>query len=234
MKSAVKSPHYAGQIQHYAIGPDLPAYIADRYGAGWTLAMDRQISRHGEPLLMDDFRPGVGCCSITALTYVLDFHQRKNPQIVFPGTIESLFTTIEREAAHHGYSLSRGRMNPLRIGSVVRAVWRNLGYTAHSRSILLVGRKVLMDEIDQDRPLLMNIAFGYYRRHTVTLVGYQVWQKKIGSKIRERVFLKVLDGWTRAERFIDLAAIRNPFSGDYSPFSLFLVAVEQKDQKPQH
>ena len=228
MKLAAKTPRYAGQIQSYVTGSALPAYINDRYGPGWSLTEDRQLAKPGKPLLMADFRPGVGCCSLTALTYLLDYHHRAHDCPANAGTLEGLFTTIENEATHHGYSLTKGRMNPLRISSLARAAWQKSGCKAQSRSLLLIRQQVLKDEISQDRPLLLNIAFGYYRRHTVTVAGYQAWQHKrqSGTGSRELLFLKVLDGWTREERYIDLAAMRCPLSGDFTPFSLTLVWPE--------
>ncbi|MBP1757544.1 MAG: hypothetical protein H6Q62_400, partial [Firmicutes bacterium] len=61
---------------HQPIGLDLPAYLEARYGSGWSLLLDRQVAGLGEALLMDNFRPGVGCCTITALAFVFDYHRR--------------------------------------------------------------------------------------------------------------------------------------------------------------
>jgi hypothetical protein len=235
-------PRLVRPRDHQPIGLDLLAYLEARYGSGWSLLVDRQVAELGEALLMDDFRPGVGCCSITALAFVFAYHRRNSPQLTLPGDIQVLFAQLEKLATHHGYSPTKGRTNPLRISGLVRAAWRQFGCRGRSRSVLQAGRRLMIREIDHNRPALLNIAFGYYRRHTVTLVGYQVWQKGgpakspqhlpsqfsqlRPSKSSEITLLKVFDGWSRTVRYIDFSALCSPLSGDFSLYSLIVVRPE--------
>ena len=211
---------FKGQLQSYAVGPDVAAYLGSRYDGSWSCVARREIRDAGEALLMDDFRPGIGCCSITALTYVFDYYRRVNLMRTIPADLPELFAAVEAQAIHHGYSLAKGRTNPLRIGSIVRKTWRQFNMRGFGHSVLFPTAASLIQMIDNNQPALLNIAFGFYRRHTVALVGYQIWQSTGSGRPRNRLFLKVFDGWSRSERLIDFTAITRPCSRDFSFFSL--------------
>ena len=53
----------------------------------------------------------------------------------------------------------------------------------------------------------MVLAFGYYGNHTVTVVGYNEYERDYGLYTQKKTFIKVYDGWTKQERYIDSSLI---------------------------
>ncbi|WP_010244117.1 C39 family peptidase [Acetivibrio cellulolyticus] len=212
---------YKGQVDGYAVDSDVYSYVNDRYGKGWTLKTSKTVSSAGSALLMNNFRPGVGCCTITALTYVFDYHRRNSSKSKIPSDINTLFSDIENIAVNYGYDKKTGGTNPLDIDNIVKDVWKKYGYTGSGSSLYVFTRGNFTYEIDKNRPALLNISFGYYGNHTVSMVGYRRYTKKniLGGE-SEILFLKVYDNWTTDTRYIDYDAITNPLSGDFSTLSL--------------
>lgn len=208
---------------------DQRAYLTSRYGSEWHPVSGTSLPSPFTALLMDDFRPGIGCCTLTALTAIFAYFQQTQagqddpPQKATQGSHTDLFARVEKQAVRHGYSLTRGRVNPLRIAGLIRSIWHSLGLpgTAHSRYWL--NKRLILRELDAGRPALLNIAFGPYRRHTVTLFGYACWQETNRDQPRTRLLLQVADGWNREPRWIDYTAMTTPWSGNFSFLSLTLI-----------
>lgn len=211
---------YTGQVSGYAVNSDVYGYVNSRYGSGWTLKTTKTVSSVGSALLMNNFRPGVGCCTITALTYVFDYHRRNSGKTKIPSNIQTLFTDIENVAVTHGYNKTTGGTNPLKINNIINDVWKKYGYTGSGTSVYVFTQSDFTTEINNNRPALLNITFGYYGNHSVSMVGYRIYSGSTWLGSSERLFLKVYDGWTTADRFIDYEAITNPTSGDFSTLSI--------------
>lgn len=82
--------------------------------------------------------------------------------------------------------------------------------------LITMGDNEVKKEIDAGRPVIMNIATGYYGNHTVTVRGYDIYRKQhtIG-KIKYYTYyymIAVYDGWTSSVRYIDY--------NDFSKFNL--------------
>ncbi|NCC75614.1 MAG: hypothetical protein EOM08_04170 [Clostridia bacterium] len=195
------------------------AELSARYGGQWDLSARVTVPGAGPPLLMADFRPGIGCCTITALTTVLPQMQRLQSIRVFPDDPQALFDQIEVIAARHGYKPARGRTNPLRIGAIVRELFRLFSISGRAGSSLLVSSRKLRQEIDAGRLFLLNIAFGVYRRHSVAVVGYEIWQNHAENKTRQRLIWLVHDGWNSQVQRVDHKALACPCSRSWSLYS---------------
>ncbi len=211
-----KPNRFSGQIRGYVVGSDLADYMTSRYGSGWQPGQVDEIAGL-DSLIMNDFRPGVGCCSITALTCVFSYALNRLGQ---SQQVSEIFDRIENIAVRHGYSKSKGRTNPFRISAIVRDIWRSFGLAGGGYSRVQAGAAAIRREIDAARPAVLNITFGPYRFHSVTVAGYRTWQQKTTHDIREKLFVKVFDGWTNEVRTIDFSAMTHPFSGDFSTYSL--------------
>lgn len=207
------------QARHYSTESGLADHIAGRYGPGWSLKAGKSLTEAGQGLLMKDFRPGVGCCTITALTFVFDYLRRARGLAGIPASLPEIFAVAENAAVPFGYSRTRGRTNPFLLRWVIRRIWKQFGYSGRARSSYLVRARDLICEINQDRPALLNIAFHDYHAHTVVLAGYQIWRQDTGRH-RELLFLQVYDGWTTGSRFIDYHAMSHICSPGFTPFSL--------------
>jgi hypothetical protein len=60
--------------------------------------------------------------------------------------------------------------------------------------------EIIMEQVGLGHPLLMNIAFGDYKGHTVTVTGYAAYARK-GDPTKR--FVQVYDGWGMSIRYID-------------------------------
>lgn len=224
---------YPGQLRGYALTEPIEAYLVARYGESWQRVNQVTIDAIGPPLLMEDFRPGIGCCTITALTAVFSLIQKSQEIPLLPRDERLLFDQIEALAARHGYRPKRGRTNPLRIGAIVRALFRRFGMSGQAGSVLCLPAHQIRRELDAGWPVLLNIAFGYYHRHTVAVVGYQLWQS-VGPDAqvrRQNLLWLVQDGWSREVRLIDHRAFSRPWSGNCSVYSVTRI---RPDEHPLH
>lgn len=223
-KSALR--HLAKQRPSYLAGSSLTAckaYLASRYGGNWQMTETATLPGSFEALLMDDYRPGIGCCTLTALTAIFHYHQLRAAGKATAEDPLALFSQIESQAVQHGYSLTRGRVNPLRMDGLVRSIWRSQGHIGVTKSVYWPSQKLIIRELQAGRPMLLNIAFGPYHRHTVTLTGFETWQTTDRPRPQNRLLLQVADGWSREYRWIDYTAMAKPGSGSFSFFSLTLI-----------
>jgi len=82
-------------------------YLEARYGGEWQQVSELSLQATDPPLLMNDFRPGVGCCTIAALTATFRQIGRTYGRSLIPVDEHDLFDQIESLAAHHGYRPKR-------------------------------------------------------------------------------------------------------------------------------
>ncbi|MDD2458181.1 MAG: hypothetical protein PHQ83_06725 [Eubacteriales bacterium] len=219
-----------GLLAGYVLTKPDEACLKTRYDGEWQLVHEVNLQANDRPLLMNDFRPGIGCCTITALTAIFRQIQQKEASSMIPFITHSLFDQIESVASHHGYRPKRGRTNPLRIGSIARHLFRLYHLQGQAGSTLFLSARKICHELDHARPVLMNLAFGHYRRHTVTIVGYQIWRDTIKQPSnRQRVFWLVHDGWSQDVRFIDHWALTRPWSGLWSIYSVTRIRPKQSN-----
>ncbi|NCA99030.1 MAG: hypothetical protein EOM70_06600 [Clostridia bacterium] len=220
-KSGIHSTHLCkGQLAGYVLAKPDESCLNTRFGGDWQWVRDVNLPANDRPLLMNDFRPGIGCCTITALTAAFRHIRQQGESSTIPDDTPALFDQIESIAARHGYRPKRGRTNPLRIGSIVRHLFRFYHLKGRAGSTLCLSAAKICHELDHGRPVLLNLAFGFYRRHTVTVVGYQIWQDLSNqTKNHQRIFWQVNDGWNQEIRFIDHWSLTRPWSGHWSIYS---------------
>jgi hypothetical protein len=224
-------PRYPGQIGGYVLSLEPAQYLASRYGPGWSPVRSVHLPGFGQPLLMNDFRPGIGCCSLVALTgWLGNWRAASGPSLLsqaIPADPGELFATVEREAVRHGYSLRKGRTNPFRIPGIVRGLWRRWPGRVRSGTTLVRTGRQIQASIDKGQPALINIAWGYYLTHSVLAVGYQLWQQESGRSLH--LLVEVHDGWSPVPRLIDWPALVRPWSRDCSPHSVTWVQPRLPD-----
>ena len=193
-------------------------------------------------LQMKDFPGRAQHCSITGLTSVFMYYSNQGYDYL-PKNEQTMFQRIMRLARWRGINLGqigffKGGTIPFFIGHLARVTWRFYGYLdgkAELHSFLQSGRRgepeILM-ELDEGRPLLLSLSSGYYKRHTVTVWGYEVWERqkqnipennsndagesstenraRVGdfvinaTGIERRVMLVINDHWSPEKRYIDL------------------------------
>ena len=114
-------------------------------------------------------------------------------------------------AKKYGYT-SRDGISATKINNVVNDVLKDYGYSKSNCKGIYVWnfKNQVKKEIDNNRPVIMNIARGYYGNHTVTVCGYAIYKRsskksKISSN-KTYNMIQVYDGWTTYKRFIDYSA----------------------------
>ena len=196
-------------------GTDRTAYGS----AGITFISEYFSARYGQqPVLKSRVRLPVICmsntalsrrgviknCSVASAARIL-FYWKQQGIFETEDTIQEIYEKAEAAAFRHGYHPKRG-IRAFRIDDMFRDVLQVYGYQAASRPIYGWSfEKDLKPELDAGRPVILNIAGGYYHNHSVTVLGYRIYQP--GDKI----FLTIADGWKAMPRYIDLYAFNREF-----------------------
>ena len=184
---------------------DLTAYINYAHGSGWTLSKRVTLEPDIQNFLMSELEAGVGNCTLTALTRVFAYYRDTEGKVNIPNN-KTLYNDIKSIAEGYGYS--DGGTSPTKINNIINDVFAKYGYAGKGSSSYIPWLLTALDELDNGRPILMNIAFGYYAKHTVTVVGYSVFTRDDEAII----FLKVHGGWSKGNRYIDWQTYATLFS----------------------
>ena len=147
-------------------------------------------------------------CSVVAVTRVVDYSRQQLKLPGIPEDIHELYKFVEEVAEAYGYTDKRGTM-PFFIASITRETFKEYGVKARCRGVYVWSfEKHVVREISEGRPVIMNIARGFYKDHTIVVAGYSIW--KVGDKLYP--MLRVIDGWKKGIHYIDYEA----FSKDIS------------------
>ena len=147
-------------------------------------------------------------CSVVAVTRVVDYYRRTKHIPGIPEDIHELYRFVEEVAESYGYSDKRGTM-PFFIAAITRETFKEYGVKARCRGVYIWSfEKHVVKEISAGRPVIMNIARGFYRDHTIVVVGYSIW--KVGDKFYP--MLRVIDGWKSGIHFLDYEAFAKDIS----------------------
>ncbi|MCR5736805.1 MAG: hypothetical protein K6G64_04055 [Eubacterium sp.] len=184
-------------------------YISQHYGENTTLVA-RKV------LIMDDFSmrdlgEDANNCVLTGITRILSYYLNRSDEMV---DSEIIYDLVKENAVRKGYRRNKG-LGFCRISSVMKRCAEIYGIASRkTRSVYCIRIfKTIMKQIDMQNPLLMNISFGYYRDHTVTIAGYEIYEKKgrFWGKKRYPIVL-VYDGWKKTLMGIDYHKLRVPVS----------------------
>ncbi|WP_051688728.1 C39 family peptidase [Butyrivibrio sp. AE2032] len=147
-------------------------------------------------------------CSVVAVTRVMDYYRRVNKLQQIPEDIHVLYRMVEEVAEAYGYTDKRGTM-PFFISGITREAFKQYGIKARCRGVYIWSfEKHVVKEIAAGRPVIMNIARGFYKDHTIVVAGYSIW--KVGDKLYP--MLRVIDGWKSGIHYIDYEAFAKDIS----------------------
>ena len=147
-------------------------------------------------------------CSVVAITRVIDYYAKRDHLEGIPGDIKQIYKDVETIAQSYGYSDKNGTV-PLFIAGITRECLKRYGIKAKCRGHYIFSfEKHVKREIDNGRPVIMNIARGFYRDHTIVVTGYSLW--KVGK--RTLPILRVSDGWKKGSHFVDYEAFAKDIS----------------------
>ncbi len=204
IRSGWATGNNAGQISGqsgYGGIYDTFAYVNDKYGSGWTASSWGTLEPNVPSFLMNDLEYGTNNCTLTGITRLFAYQRDNNGYTAIPDNV-TLYGDIKAIAEGYGYSGDNGTF-PTKINNIINDTLKKYGISGKGSSTYIWDFNTVKKEIDAGRPLLFNIAFGYYGDHTVSVVGYSVFTRGTGLFQKTTRFFKVYDGWTRSNRYID-------------------------------
>ena len=147
-------------------------------------------------------------CSVVAVTRVLDYYRKTRHIQEIPEDISETYKVVEEIAESYGYTDKYGTF-PLFISGIAKEAFKLYGVKVKCKGVYVWSfENQVVKEISAGRPVIMNIARGYYRDHTIVVVGYSIW--KVGDKLYP--MLRVIDGWKSGYRYIDYEAFAKDIS----------------------
>ena len=179
---------------------DPVTYLSNRYGGTITEKSRKILSL--DSFLMSDINNG-GICSKAAVTRVLLYYAQKYNKI--PNNRTTIYNKV-RSFDSHDYT------DPWYIDDLAQKTLLAYGYSkASSWNVYVWSFKgEVKNEIDNGYPVILSMANGYYYNHTVTVIGYIIYNQKVnhwyGTTNKEYPMIVVYDGWDRKYMYIDYNA----------------------------
>ena len=199
---------------------DAGRYLADRGYQNVRLVKKVELSVLG--FRQSVLEGGVNNCSLCSITRVVQYAAEKKG--TYNTTLKNMYWDIKSYAAKHGYSDNRG--TPFyRIKSVFKYALMSNGIKGRriiTRPSFFDVDKYVCDILDNEMPLLINIAFGYYANHTVTCIGYERYEVIKNNRRTTRLFLRVIDGWNEGESLFDWDSFRKSLSLGIGTFTIIV------------
>ncbi len=194
--------------QPYGGIKNISKYLMEQYGQKGVLV------KRGRSLLMNQMSMEeisgrrTRNCSVVAVTRVMDYYRQTLGLETIPSDIHELYNRVEDIAEDFGYTDKRGTV-PFFIAGITREAFKEYGIKARCRGIYVWSfEKHVVKEISAGRPVIMNIARGFYKDHTIVVCGYSIW--RVGDKLFP--MLRVIDGWKKGIHFIDYESFAKDIS----------------------
>jgi len=196
----------ASEFNGYGGIEDATKYLEASYGLGWTEANAASI-------------PGVACftqseleinsnnCTLASITRIMKYYSGRGYTYI-PSDINVIYKIVREIGIEHGYDPNKTGLfrdlfvyTPWDIDNMVSATWKTLGYSkGYGNNSYFRRFETIKYNIDNSNPLLLNITFGDYKGHTVSVIGYKTFSKAGKKNI---IFVQIYDGWSRTVRYID-------------------------------
>jgi hypothetical protein len=185
---------------------DLAAYLSIEYGPGWSVLSSMTIPDI-DPFTQDILEPGAPNCTLVSITRVMKYHREHGFQKI-ASELDDIYEVVRDVGVSHGYDPGKSGIlrdlfvyTPFEIDNMVHETWKRFQYLGgYGRNAYFLKWKTIMKQLGLGHPLLMNIAFGDYKGHTVTVTGYAAYVRK-GSFAKR--FVQVFDGWSSSIRYLD-------------------------------
>nr|WP_305121004.1 C39 family peptidase [Saccharibacillus sp. JS10] len=154
-----------------------------------------------KPHIQQNFEPnfpGVNNCSMSVITTIFEYY-RNIGYTNINSSLSGLYSDVRTIGVKYGYTPLDGT-SPTKMNNIVNDVWKKYGYSGTGSNQYLYSFDTFTAEIDNRRPAMFNLAYGYYSNHSITVVGYREFKKTEANKAR---FLKEFDNWTTNDRYVD-------------------------------
>jgi len=191
-----------------AAGPggiaDCEKYLKEHYGADPVLEREILLPIETDSNLQMSGRKGAENCSVAAAARVCEYWCSRE-DVKFPHNLADSYQVSEILAAsRHRYTEQKG-LSQFRIKPLLHELTHRYGINLDCRlHILWNYKKHIERELEAGRPVILNIALGYYRNHSVTVAGLREYS--CGGK--QVIMLAIADGWNPGIRYIDMRVFR--------------------------
>lgn len=181
---------------------DCVKYLEDRYGNKINLKSQKSLAM--KSFTMSSFESNVSNCTLTAITRILVYYQNRGYNISMGKSNHVIYEKVKAKAKKYGYSDKKG-LDYTKINDVVDDVLEDYGYPQSKCKAVYIWTfdKEVKKEIDNNHPVIMNIARGYYKDHTVTVCGYAIYKESGLIFDTTHHMIQVYDGWNSSRRYID-------------------------------
>lgn len=179
---------------------NIKKYVENTYGSG-AVEITKKYFLDFPPLLQKDYG-GKNDCTLTCMTAIIHYiTKRKNKAT-------SIYDDVEKIAKKHFYHSALGTSyftirtifnKALKMYCTQKAevgYLKNAGYNQNT----------IVSQIDKNNPLILTMVsdgLGYYKKHSVTVIGYSVYSVNNEKKI----FLRIYDNWNRDIGYLDYEKI---------------------------
>ena len=207
---------------------NISGYLNEKYGErGVLIKQGRPIVMNQQSMEQISGRKTRNC-SVVAVTRVIDYYRKKYKLEGIPEDIKETYKFVEEVAESYGYNDKIGTI-PFFIAGITRDAFREYGIKAKCKGVYVwTFEKQVVKEISEGRPVIMNIARGYYKDHTVVVAGYSIW--KVGDKLYP--MLRVIDGWRSGYHYIDYEAFARDISQSvFGSFNTTVLDIKQNGGK---
>lgn len=187
---------------------NIPKYLFEKYGdKGICVGRGRSLMMNHMSMEEISGRRTRNC-SVVAVTRVLDYYRQTMSISSIPEDIHELYRQVEEIALSYGYTDKRGTV-PFFIAAITREAFKQYGIKARCKGVYIWSfEKHIKREISAGRPVIMNIARGFYKDHTIVVCGYSIW--RVGG--RTYPILRVIDGWNKGIHFLDYESFAKDMS----------------------
>ena len=185
------------------------AHLQANYGREWTFLRANRVRQY-RCLNMNLFS-GQNHCSLAAVAALSRFY-RDQGFVCFPAEDQEIYGFVYHYASQKKMYFKKIGTFTFFMGKMAKALWRRVGYFVHTKNYLYLIQeekiqRLLMGEVDGQRPCIVSFTGGQYRRHSLILYGYLIYEKE-GE---EKVYYLVNDLWSDRPRFVDGTSLANPF-----------------------
>lgn len=205
LTAVLSNVHYDGTDDTaYGYGgiKDVKKYLKSRYGG-----TPESLGRSKYLIMSTSTMSGisgksVNNCSVVAITRVLNYYRSQKGKTRIDSNISTIYGEVEKIAVKYGYTDSDG-LGATKINNVTSDALKHYGYDSTCKGVYVWSfENQVKSEVDAERPVVMNIARGYYGNHSVTVAGYCVYE----TNGKEYPFIYIVDGWAASYRYIDYNA----------------------------
>ncbi len=209
--------------QPYGGITNIPKYMTDQYNTKGTLIKHGRALNMNQQSMEEISGRRTRNCSVVAVTRIIDYYRRTLGIRSIPEDIREIYRLVEEVATAYGYTDKRGTI-PLFISGITKEAFKQYGIRTKCRGVYIWSfEKHVAREISEGRPVIMNLARGFYKDHTIVVSGYSIW--RAGNKVLP--MLRVIDGWNKGIHYVDYESFSKDISQSiFGSFNLTYVKGE--------